>query len=138
MELNADRGCWDCPYCGSEWAPQTNFEGVRVVQPSTSECPLCKPVKLAQARIFEFGLLYCEGCQGMLIEMGDLVPLTSDLRASRGAPAFIGRPPDPKESGPPPGLSAVRPDHGHASVLRSRQHCSGYLRAVRSTLAGSR
>jgi Zn-finger nucleic acid-binding protein len=97
MQLNVDRGCWDCPYCASEWAPETNFEGVRVLQPSASDCPLCKTTKLAQARIFEYGLLYCENCQGMLIQMGDLVPLTGDLRASRGSPAYIGRPPDPKE-----------------------------------------
>jgi Zn-finger nucleic acid-binding protein len=98
MALNRDRGCWDCPYCGSEWAPETNFEGVRILQPSASECPLCKPKRLAQARIFEFGLLYCEGCQGMLIQMGDLVPLTEDMRATRGgATAYIGRPPDPKQ-----------------------------------------
>ena len=84
MELNADRGCWDCPYCASEWAPETNFEGVRILQPSACACPLCKTTKLAQGRIFEYGLLYCEGCQGMLIQMGDLVPLTADLRASRG------------------------------------------------------
>jgi Zn-finger nucleic acid-binding protein len=59
---------------------------------------VCKPAKLAQGRIFEYGLLYCEGCQGMLIQMGDLVPLTDDMRASRGgAAAYIGRPPDPKE-----------------------------------------
>jgi hypothetical protein len=32
----------------------------------------------------------------MLIQMGDLVPLTDDLRASRGAAAYVGRPPDPK------------------------------------------
>jgi len=101
MRLNADRGCWDCPYCASEWAPETNFEGVRILQPSASDCPLCKTTKLAQARIRitngEYGLLYCKGCQGMLIQMGDLVPLTGDLRASRGGAAYIGRPPDPKE-----------------------------------------
>jgi Zn-finger nucleic acid-binding protein len=96
MQLNADRGCWVCPYCASEWAPETNFEGVRVLQPSASDCPVCK-TKLAQARIFDYGLLYCESCQGMLIPMGDLVPLTGDLRASRGAAAYIGRPPAPKE-----------------------------------------
>jgi Zn-finger nucleic acid-binding protein len=47
--------------------------------------------------MLDYGLLYCQGCQGTLIQMGDLVPLTDDLRASRGAPAYVGRPPDPRD-----------------------------------------
>lgn len=96
MRLNPDRGCWDCPYCASEWAPEANGEGVRVLEPSGLDCPACQ-AKLAKARILDYGLLYCQGCQGMLIRMGDLVPLTDDLRVSRGAPAYVGRPPDPRD-----------------------------------------
>ena len=95
MELNPDRGCWVCPYCASEWAPETEVDGVRVLAVSSLDCPLCV-VKLSQARMLDYGLFYCQTCQGMLIQMGDLVPLTEDLRASRGAPAYVGRPPDPK------------------------------------------
>jgi Zn-finger nucleic acid-binding protein len=102
MKLNPDRGAWDCPYCASEWSPQTNFEGVRVLQPSGYDCPVCKTTKpahtkLAQASIFDYALLYCEECRGMLIQMADLVPLTGDMRASSGVAAHIGRPPDPRE-----------------------------------------
>lgn len=95
MALNPDRGCWVCPYCASEWAPQANAEGVTLLASSDLDCPICI-VKLAKARVLDYGLLYCETCEGMLVEMGDLAPLTGDLRASRGAPDYIGRPPDPK------------------------------------------
>jgi len=96
MELNPDRNCWVCPYCDSEWSPEPNFEGVCVLDLSNLDCPLCA-VKLAQARVLAYGLLYCQTCQGMLVAMGDLVPLTEDMRASRGTPDYIGRPPNPKD-----------------------------------------
>lgn len=96
MQLNADRGCFECPYCASEWVPQANFEGVRIMAPSDSECPLCK-VKLSQARLLSYGLLYCGTCEGMLIETDALTPLAEDLRASRDAPAYTGRQPDPHD-----------------------------------------
>ena len=56
MELNADRGCWDCPYCASEWAPQTNFEGVRILQASTIDCPICKSATLQVVQTFSCNL----------------------------------------------------------------------------------
>jgi Zn-finger nucleic acid-binding protein len=93
MQLNVDRGCFVCPYCESEFVPQANVDGVRVMGPSDSDCPLCK-TKLAQGRLLEYGLLYCETCQGMLIPMGDLERISEDLRASRGMPAYTGLPPD--------------------------------------------
>jgi Zn-finger nucleic acid-binding protein len=96
MQLNQERGCFVCPYCANEWVPEANFEGVRVMAETDSDCPLCK-TKLGQAKLLGYGLLYCDQCQGMLIQMDDLLPLTSDMRASRDAPAYIGRPPDPKE-----------------------------------------
>jgi Zn-finger nucleic acid-binding protein len=100
MELNPDCGCWVCPYCASEWAPQADIDGVRVLDTSALDCPLCVSTgpnaKLSKARVLDYGLLYCQTCQGMLIPMDDLVPLTDDLRAGRGAPAYVGRPPDPK------------------------------------------
>jgi len=94
MQLNVDRGCYVCPYCESEFVPQANIDGVRIMSPSDSDCPLCK-TKLAQARLLEYGLLYCETCKGMLLPMGDLEPISEDLRASRGMPAYTGLPPDP-------------------------------------------
>jgi Zn-finger nucleic acid-binding protein len=96
MQLNPDRGCFVCPYCAGEWVPEANFEGVRVMGPSDADCPLCK-TKLSQARLLSYGLLYCEVCQGTLVPMDDLVPLTDDLRASRNTPSYVGRPPDPKD-----------------------------------------
>jgi Zn-finger nucleic acid-binding protein len=96
MQLNPDRGCFSCPYCASEWVPEANFEGVRVMTASKSDCPICR-VKLSQARLLAYGLLYCETCEGMLLEMETLIPLTEDLRASREAPSYIGRPADPKD-----------------------------------------
>jgi Zn-finger nucleic acid-binding protein len=96
MQLNPDRGCFACPYCATEWVPEANFEGVRVMSPSDSDCPLCK-TKLSQAALLSFELQYCEACHGMLVRMDDLAPLTDDLRASRGAPSYVGRPPDPRD-----------------------------------------
>lgn len=95
MQLNAGRGCWVCPYCASEWVPEAAADGIRILAASNFDCPVCG-VKLAQARLLDYGLLCCESCHGVLIQMADLVPLTDDLRASRGSPAYIGRPPDPK------------------------------------------
>lgn len=95
MEMNPDRGCWVCSYCDSEWAPQTNIEGIRVLEASEFNCPLCA-ASLFKARLLDYGVLHCQPCGGVLIPMGDLVPLTDELRASRNAPAYVGRPPDPK------------------------------------------
>lgn len=95
MELNPDRGCWVCRYCDSEWAPESNVDGIRVLEVSRFDCPICA-VKLFKARLLDYGLLHCQTCAGVLIEMADLVPLTDDLRASRNAAAYVGRPPDPK------------------------------------------
>jgi len=96
MRLDSDRGCFLCSYCNSDYVPQANFEGVRVMAPSESHCPLCK-TNLNQAKLLSYGLLYCGACEGMLLEMDELMPLTEDLRASHDAPAYIGRPPDPKD-----------------------------------------
>lgn len=95
MELNADRGCWLCRYCDSEMAPEATADGIRVLAASDLDCPICG-VKLFTARLFDYALHYCQTCQGVLVPMDDLVPLTDDLRASRGEPTYIGRPPDPK------------------------------------------
>src|SRR5262249_36566194 len=73
--------------------PESNFEGVRVLQVSDSNCPGCR-VLLKQARLLEHSLLYCDQCQGMLIPMKNFVRLTEDLRASRSGPPYSGRPPD--------------------------------------------
>lgn len=96
MEMNADRGCFVCPYCETEWAPETNIDGVRVLGPADVDCPLCKS-KLSKGKLLDYGLLYCQTCKGMLVQMDDLVSLTSDLRASRDAPAYSGKPPDPRD-----------------------------------------
>ena len=96
MQLNTDRGCWVCPYCDTEVAPETNAEGVRVLDASDLNCPICA-VKLSTARLLDYGLLYCQTCAGMLIQMSDLVPLSDDLRVNGGGAVYIGRPPDPKQ-----------------------------------------
>ncbi len=75
---------------------EANFEGVRVLGPADARCPLCNR-KLSQARLLSYGLMYCESCQGMLVPMDDLVPLTDDSGCSRGTPSYVGRPPDPKD-----------------------------------------
>lgn len=97
MQLNSDRGCFVCPYCDSEFVPEANFEGVRIMEPSDSHCPLCQGVNLSEARLLSYGLLYCGKCEGMLVQMDELMPLSEDLRASRDAPSYIGRPPDPQD-----------------------------------------
>ena len=92
MQVNSDRGCLVCPYCATEWLPDANFEGVRVLGPGEHDCPLCH-TKLSKARLFDFSLLYCEACQGMLVQIDDLALLTSQLRADRDAPPYTGLPP---------------------------------------------
>ena len=96
MQINPDRGCFTCPYCASDWVPETNFEGVRVLGPSDADCPTCR-TRLQHAQLLDHGLLYCEQCQGMLVPVQDFVHLTEDLRASRSAPPYSGRPPDPRD-----------------------------------------
>jgi Zn-finger nucleic acid-binding protein len=96
MQLDADRGAYICPYCNSEWVPQANFEGVRIMGPSQSECPLCRTA-LSQARLLSYGILYCTRCEGMVLQMDELMPLSEDLRASRDVPSYAGRPPEPKD-----------------------------------------
>jgi len=96
MQINSDRGCFTCPYCASDWVPETNFEGVRVLGPSDSNCPTCR-TRFQHAQLLDHGLLYCEQCQGMLVPVQDFVRLTEDLRASRSAPPYSGRPPDPRD-----------------------------------------
>jgi Zn-finger nucleic acid-binding protein len=93
MRLDSDRGCFLCPYCTSEYVPEANFEGVRIMAAADDDCPLCK-TRLSQAVLLAYSLLYCERCQGMLIPIDDLTPLTDDIRASRGASSYVGRPPD--------------------------------------------
>ena len=94
MQVDPDHGRFLCPYCGSEAAPPTNFEGVSILGPSELSCPLCH-TPMSQAQWLGYGLQYCETCKGMLVRMEDFVPLTEDLRAQRDTPAYVGLPPDP-------------------------------------------
>jgi Zn-finger nucleic acid-binding protein len=96
LRPNSERGCYTCVYCASDWVPESNVDGVRVLEPSDTNCPLCR-VNLNQARLLEYALLYCSECRGMLVPMHDFVRLTDDLRARRDGPAYAGHPPDPRD-----------------------------------------
>jgi len=80
--LSRDQGLMICDYCGSQTTPQTDEEGVLVMEPTSHQCPLCQ-APLANASIERCEMLYCTRCHGMLLDMEKFLPLLDVLREFR-------------------------------------------------------
>ena len=94
MTLNRGQDYWSCGYCGNIAVPNTNDEGVRVLeQPAPEQCPLCH-VALVHAAIEKERILYCVRCHGMLVPMSIFAGLVQELRSQRPATTEDFFPPD--------------------------------------------
>jgi Zn-finger nucleic acid-binding protein len=82
LRLSRDQGLMICDYCGSQTTPQTNEDGVLVLDPTKHNCPVCQ-TPLSNASIESHDLLYCTHCHGMLIDMDNFLPLLDVLREYR-------------------------------------------------------
>jgi Zn-finger nucleic acid-binding protein len=92
MRLKPDLESYKCDYCQSVFCPEKNDDGVRVLGDSVDqECPLCR-LPLVHAVLGKAAILYCTGCQGMLIPMSMLEGLIAMLREEHGAGATPGAP----------------------------------------------
>jgi Zn-finger nucleic acid-binding protein len=97
MRLLDGRECLTCDYCGSEYLPEKNEDGVRVLDDAAEfSCPVCA-VPLVHAVLEAHQILYCTRCRGSLIPAPVFVPMLRDLRAHRGDAPATPHPPDPKE-----------------------------------------
>jgi Zn-finger nucleic acid-binding protein len=94
MRLEPDKECLLCDYCGNIHFPETNEDGVRVLEePSTRSCPICR-IPLVHAAVAGQRILYCGRCRGMLIGMNVFMTIVQDLRSRRETSAHTVRPPD--------------------------------------------
>jgi Zn-finger nucleic acid-binding protein len=82
VRLDHELGVMICDYCGSQFTPPADEDGVQVTGETTHPCPLCH-TPLSTGRIEARDLLYCTACHGMLVHMDDLMPLIEGLRAHR-------------------------------------------------------
>jgi Zn-finger nucleic acid-binding protein len=97
MRLLDGRECLTCDYCKSEYLPEKNEDGVRVLdEPSELSCPVCA-VPLVHAILATHQMLYCTRCRGSLMPGPVFVLALRDLRAHRGDSEGIPHAPDPKE-----------------------------------------
>ncbi len=97
MRLQDGRECLTCDYCKSEYFPEKNEDGIRVLDdPSELPCPVCA-VPLAHAILESHQILCCTRCRGSLIPAPVFVLILQDLRARRGDASTIPHPPGPQE-----------------------------------------
>jgi Zn-finger nucleic acid-binding protein len=68
MHLKPGEDSFKCDYCQSVYFPEKNEDGVRVLEASDENCPVCN-VALSQAALAKTRILYCTRCRGMLISM---------------------------------------------------------------------
>ncbi|MGH9558431.1 MAG: zf-TFIIB domain-containing protein [Bryobacteraceae bacterium] len=82
MRADRERGCFVCDYCGSEFVPPPEADGVLVLGGTSQLCPVCaKP--LSEGSLESHSLKYCTNCRGMSIPMDDLSSLIGALRVRR-------------------------------------------------------
>jgi len=97
MRLLDGRNCLTCDYCGSEYLPEKNEDGVRALDDASEfSCPVCA-VPLVHAVLEAHQILYCTRCRGNLIPATVFVLILQDQRAHRGDASAIPHPPDPQE-----------------------------------------
>ena len=80
MQADKARGVFACTHCGSIDEQPAIIVNVEVTGTSASACPDCT-VPLATARLDGHPLLFCQRCQGMLIEMMHFVSVINAARA---------------------------------------------------------
>jgi len=82
--LRADwqKGVFVCDYCGSEFVPPPDSDGVLVMGESSAPCPICAS-RLSDGSLESHALKYCVKCHGMLIPMDQLAELVDTLRIKR-------------------------------------------------------
>jgi Zn-finger nucleic acid-binding protein len=94
MRLEADRNFLSCDCCGSEYFPEPNSDGVRLLGESRSlACPICA-IALVHASVGDRRILYCTRCRAMLIRMEIFMAIVQDLRSHRQASLDSARQPD--------------------------------------------
>ena len=86
MRPDRDRSIFVCDYCGAQAIPPVGDDGVLILGPVKSKCPICQTA-MADALLDSYRLLYCEHCHGMAIAMEDLQPVVASIRSHRDAPA---------------------------------------------------
>jgi Zn-finger nucleic acid-binding protein len=81
MTLKEGQDFLVCDLCGTTHLPDTNADGVRVLEvPAPLACPVCA-VPLVHAAISGSRVLYCNRCHGMLISMAVFVPVVGYLHS---------------------------------------------------------
>jgi Zn-finger nucleic acid-binding protein len=88
MRPDLEHGVYVCDYCGGEFVPPPEADGVLVLGVSAQECPICAR-HLSDGSLETHSLRYCTGCHGMLIAMEGLMGLVEALRSRRDR--FSGR-----------------------------------------------
>ena len=97
MRPEEGRDCLSCDYCHTQFFPEKNAEGIRVLAKGSSfECPVCG-IALADAALDRHRIFYCTRCRGSLMPMSVFGFLVADLRAQQHGGWEMPRPPDPKE-----------------------------------------
>jgi Zn-finger nucleic acid-binding protein len=92
MRLKADQECFTCDYCGSVDVPDTNAEGIRILdETATLSCPVCATA-LVHAAAAGLRLLYCKRCHGMLIAMSIFPEVVQDMKSRRECNGYVARP----------------------------------------------
>jgi Zn-finger nucleic acid-binding protein len=85
MRLDHKILCFRCDFCASEYTPEPDVDGVRILNESTAyRCPVCQDT-LAEGVLAGVGVLHCQACGGLLAPMGEFFGLIGALRAARGA-----------------------------------------------------
>ena len=97
MRVDPDRGIFVCDYCGGQFAPPPEADGVLVVAPSKLLCSVCKTA-LSDGLLESFSLEYCATCHGMLIAMDDLPLLIDALRVRHERPSGYFVPRDARDA----------------------------------------
>jgi Zn-finger nucleic acid-binding protein len=83
MRPDLKQGIFICDYCGAQYVPPPDSDGVLVLAESSQLCPVCAR-NLTDAALEMHTLKYCTNCHGMLIEMVRFVDLVETLRSHRG------------------------------------------------------
>ncbi len=82
MRADLERGVFLCNYCGGEFVPPPEADGVLVLGETKLECPICAQL-VSDGSLETHSLKYCVNCHGMLIAMEHFIDLVEALRVRR-------------------------------------------------------